>query len=214
MNRNFYNLIPKSKPARNTGYHLHGLVLPAYMLIIGGSGSGKTNILMLFITLSSGTFSKVVICVKNADEPLYNLLKSANEETEFYENGDIPDIKEFEGHKSSLIVFDDLVLEKDQSRIQQYFIRGRKFGITCIYISQSYYKIPKLIRINCRYIILKKLASAKDLKLIISEYNLNYNIDQILSLYNQATKDFTDFLLIDTQNNIFRMNFGDNNINT
>lgn len=205
--RNFYNLIPKDKPVKNTGYHIHGIELPTYMLIIGGSGSGKTNVLMQFIAASSGTFQKIVISVKNSDEPLYNLLANKAPDVEFYEGGEVPDIKDFEPYNSSLIVFDDLVLEKDQSSIQTYFIRGRKFGITCIYISQSYYRIPKLIRINCRYIIIKKLASVKDLKLIISEYNLNYNTDQILNLYDQATKDFTDFLLIDTKNNIFSKNF-------
>ena len=208
MIKNFYELIPKqSKSARNPGYEKHGLEVAFYMIIIGGSGSGKTNVLMSFIQLSSNTFSKIAICVKNADEPLYNLLQKKCEGIEFYENGDIPDMKDFEESTSSLIVFDDLVLEKDQSKISEYFIRGRKLGITCIYISQSYYKIPKIIRINCRYIILKKLSSNKDLKLIINEYNLNYNMEEILKLYEIATRDFTDFLLIDTKDNIFRKNY-------
>lgn len=207
MIRNFYNLIPKEKGIHNPGFSKHGLEIPFYMLIIGGSGSGKTNVLFQFLQASSGTFQKVVICIKNKEEPLYKLLEDKVEEIEFYENGDIPDIKEFEQYKSSLIVFDDLVLEKDQSKIMQYFIRGRKFGISCIYISQSYYKVPKLIRINCRYIILKKLSSVKDLKLIVSEYNLNYNVDEVLNVYNQATENFEDFLLIDTRNNIFQKNF-------
>jgi hypothetical protein len=206
MIKNFYNIIPKSKPARNVGYGLHGLELPMRMLIIGSSGSGKTNALMQFIQMSSGTFSKIVVCVKNSEEPLYKLLKSTSDSIEFFEDGSIPPISDFEEHESSLIVFDDLVLEKDQSEMSQYFIRGRKFGITCIYLSQSYYKIPKLIRINCRYIVIKKLSSIKDLKLIISEYNFG-NQSQIINIYNTATKDFTDFLLIDTQNNIFKKNF-------
>lgn len=207
MIKNFYSIIPKNKPAHNPGFHLHHLELPFYSIFIGGSGSGKTNALLQFIQMSSGSFQKIVICVKNADEPLYDLLKKKSEEIEFYEDGTIPDIKEFEESKSSLIVFDDLVLEKDQSKILEYFIRGRKLGITCIYLSQSYYKIPKTIRINCRYILIKKLSSSKDLKLIINEYNLNYDMKQILNLYEQATRDFTDFLLIDTKDNIFRKNF-------
>lgn len=207
MIKNFYEIIPKSKPVRNPGYDKHHLDLPAYIAIIASSGGGKTNVLLNFIELSTNTFSKIVICIKNADEPLYNYLADKCKDIEFYEGGDIPDLKEFEESSSSLIVFDDLVLEKDQTKIQEYFIRGRKLGITCIYISQSYYKIPKLIRINCRYIILKKLSSGKDLKLIISEYNLNYDMKQIMDLYEQATQQFTDFLLIDTRDNIFRKNF-------
>lgn len=210
MIKNFYEIIPRSKPSRNPGYEKHHLDLPAYIIIIGGSGSGKTNILLNLLQLSSNTFSKIVLCIKNSDEPLYNYIKDKCEGIEFYEGGDIPDLKEFEESSSSLIVFDDLVLEKDQRKIEEFFIRGRKLGkvgCTCIYISQSYYKIPKLIRINCRYIILKKLSSGKDLKLIINEYNLNYDMNQIMDLYEQATQQFTDFLLIDTRDNIFRKNF-------
>lgn len=205
--KNYYNLIPKSKPGHNPGYDQHGLELPAQILIAGGTGCGKTNILLNFLELSTNTFQKIVICIKNSEEPLYNFIKKKINDVEFYEDGQIPDMKEFEPFRSSLIVFDDLVLEKDQSKIAEYFIRGRKLGITCIYISQSYYKTPKIIRINCRYIILKKLSSCKDLKLIISEYNLNYDYDQIIDLYKDATIEFTDFLLIDTRLNLFKKNF-------
>lgn len=207
MIKNFYTEIKKEKPARNTGYKLHGLELPTRILVCSPSGTGKTNWLLNFLRLSSGSFSKIVISLKSSDEPLYNLLKKESEDIEFFEEGVIPPISDFDGHTSSLIVFDDLVLEKDQRLIQEYFVRGRKKGITCIYLSQSYYKSPKLIRINCRYIIIKRLASIKDLKLILSEYNLNQDIDSILSLYNEATQDFLSFLLIDTQNNKFTKNF-------
>jgi hypothetical protein len=211
MIKNFYSLIPKNKPSRNPGYAVHGLDIPFYGIIIGGSGSGKTNVLLQFLQAADTTFNRIAICVKTSDEPLYNLLKKKNDDIEFYENGEIPELDSFTD-KSSLIVFDDLVLEKDQSKIQQFFIRGRKKHVTCIYISQSYYKIPKLIRINARYIFIKKLVSIKDLKLILKEYSMTDNLENILNLYNESTKEFTDFLLIDTQNNKFTKNFNVNNI--
>jgi hypothetical protein len=177
------------------------------MIIIGGSGSGKTNVLLDFIHKSSGTFNRICICCRTRDEPLYDYLSLKSPEIEFYENGEIPDINEFGKENNNLVVFDDLVLQKDQSDIAEYYIRGRKKNITCIYLSQSYFKIPKLIRINCRYIILKKLSSIRDLKLILSEYSLDVNLNKITDLYNEATKDFTDFLLIDVNNNKFTKNF-------
>ncbi len=203
MIKNFYTLTKKKK-IRNPGYDKHGIELPCYMLIIGGSGSGKTNVLMQFITLSDNTFDKIVICLKSKEEPLYELLEKSVPEVEFREN-EVPDMDEFDGAKMSLIVFDDLVLDKDQTKIQEYFIRARKKNITCIYISQSYYKIPKLIRINARYILLKKLSSIRDLNLILSEFALQKK--ELLHEYELATKQFTDFLLIDIFNNSFRKNF-------
>jgi len=205
--KNFYSEIKKQKPVRNTGYKKTGIELPTRILVCSPSGSGKSNWVLNFLALNSGTFSKIVICVKNSDEPLYNLLREESDDVEFSEEGIIPPINDFKIHKSSCIVFDDLVLEKDQSKIGEYFIRGRKLGITCIYITQSYYRTPKIIRINCRYIIIKRLSSIKDLKLILSEYNLSTDINDVLQLYEESTKDFLSFLLIDTQNNIFNNGF-------
>jgi hypothetical protein len=203
---NYYKRIKKEE-AYNPKKDIHGLDIPFYMIIIGGSGSGKTNVLLDFIHKSSGTFNRICICCRTRDEPLYDYLSLKSPEIEFFENGEIPDINEFGKENNNLVVFDDLVLQKDQSDIAEYYIRGRKKNITCIYLSQSYFKIPKLIRINCRYIILKKLSSIRDLKLILSEYSLDVNLNKITDLYNEATKDFTDFLLIDVNNNKFTKNF-------
>jgi hypothetical protein len=92
-----------------------------------------------------------------------------------------------------------LVLEKDQTRIEQMFIRGRKIagGISIMYLTQSYFKVPKTIRINCTYIILKKLASTRDLNLILSDYNLGVTKDTLLELYKYCTRIKEDFMLLD-----------------
>ena len=50
--------------------------LPFRMLIIGGSGAGKTQTLMNMIRIMNGTFNNIHIITKNKDEPLYNYLKS------------------------------------------------------------------------------------------------------------------------------------------
>lgn len=208
--KNFYEIIPKEKKLRNPGYPYLQLDIPFQMLIVAPTGQGKTNIILNIIEKTScngGTFTKVVICCKTRDEPLYNFLSDKVPEVEFYEEGQVPDLKEFQGEPCSLIVFDDLVLMKDQSKINEHFIRGRKLHISVIYLTQSYFKTPKTIRINCRYIIIKKLSSKKDLKLLLSEYDLGIGLDEILQLYNNATQDFTSFLLIDTKTNTFKKNF-------
>lgn len=205
---NFYSLI-KKKSIHNPGYEKHGIELPFRMLIIASSGGGKTNTLLNLIDTMDQTFQRIVICLRSKEEPLYELLEKSTPEVEFIEvksNEDIPDLEYFEGSKSSLIVFDDLVLEKNQSKIENFYIRARKKNVSCIYLSQSYYKTPKLIRINARYIILKKLSSVKDLNLILSEFDLG-DKDKMLELYKESTQKFTDFLLIDTFNNSFKKNF-------
>jgi hypothetical protein len=113
-----------------------------------------------------------------------------------------------------LMIFDDLVNMKNQAPIIEYFIRGRKLagGISLIYLTQSYFLTPKTIRVNCDYVILKKLNSTKDLTYILREYNLGVDKKTLLKLYSEATRESSDFLLIDLQGpptERFRHNFLD-----
>jgi len=61
--------------SHNPNYKDHKLNLPFRMLIIGGSGAGKTQTLMNLICVMNGTFNNIHIMNKNRDEPLYNYLE-------------------------------------------------------------------------------------------------------------------------------------------
>ena len=106
------------------------------------------------------------------------------------------------GNKQILLVFDDQVAEKNQNKIEEYFIRGRKIGggITMCYLSQSFFAIPTLIRRQFNYVIILKLSGKGDLNLILSNYALGIEVDQIIDLYKNATKDKFNFLKIDIEN--------------
>ena len=120
---NFYDRIPKGmKPKyHNPKYKTHLIEIPFRMLIVGPSGSGKTNALLQILHAMSGTFNNIILCTKNSDEPLYNYLKEnvPSDCLSIQENGEIPNIDELEKSENvidqqTLIVFDDLVLKKDQ----------------------------------------------------------------------------------------------------
>jgi hypothetical protein len=110
-------------------------------------------------------------------------------------------------------VFDDQVAEKNQQKIEEYFLRGRKVagGITCIYLSQNFFGIPTLIRRQFGYVIILKLSGAKDMKQIIQNYSLGLDTNEIVKLYKDATKDKFNFLKIAVEerneNKIFSHNF-------
>ena len=133
----------------NPNYSTHGMSLPFRMLIIGSSGSGKTLTLANVLRAFSGTFQTITIVTKNKNEPIYEYLESKLGESglavvEGQEN--LPPLDGFDKKENHLIVLDDLVLDKNQKKIEEYFVRSRKVGCSCIYISQSFYAVPKMIR--------------------------------------------------------------------
>jgi len=97
-----------------------------------------------------------------------------------------------------LVVFDDQVNEKNQDIIKELMIRGRKIGkgLTLCYLSQSFFKIPKIVRLQFSHLILLKLSSNRDLNLILSDYCLGVNRDELATIYKNATQNKFNFLKI------------------
>ena len=190
------------------------------ILIIGSSGSGKTNLLMNYIKLSPNTFSHIHVVFKTF-EPLYELLKEKLAESHgvtFYDDiNKLPDLEKIQKEKGDqqLIVFDDQINEskKLNTKVAEYFIRGRKKNLTMFFISQSFFKIPKLIRQQMQYLCLLKMSSGKDLRLIVSDFALGLEIDQLQEIYKNATKEQFNFSKINIDegdaNKKFSLNFKD-----
>ena len=80
-------------------------------------------------------------------------------------------------------MFDDLVLSKDLSTVENYYIRARKLNCSVIFISQSYFRIPKIIRNNCSYIVLLKLSGNREVNLILSEFGLGVSKEEQTEIY-------------------------------
>ena len=66
----------------------------------------------------------------------------SDDECKFYESADdVPDHRELSSGKKNLMVFDDLLLEKQNTR-ESYYVRGRHSNVDCFYLAQNYFKLP------------------------------------------------------------------------
>ena len=203
----FYKSMPKKflLQSHNPNFKDHKLNLPFRMLIIGGSGAGKTQTLINLIRVMNGTFNNIHIITKNKDEPLYNYLESKVDNGLTITEGidSAPNLDEFDKKEQTLIVMDDLVLEKNQKQLEQYFIRARKLNCSLVYLSQSYFAVPKIKRLN----------TLQDLFRMMREYSLGVSKDVLVDLYQHSIQDNKqDFLLVDLDSepkDRFRFNFLD-----
>jgi hypothetical protein len=175
--------------------------IPARIGVIAPSGSGKTQWLLNFIAKSSDTNGHIIVVYKTS-EPLYEFLryKIGSKNITFYTKlTDLPNPNDLKfGKKQVLLVFDDQIAERNQAKIEEYFIRGRKIGggISMCYLSQNFFQIPPIIRRQFSYVIILKLSGSRDMKQIIQNYSLGLNPDDVVKLYKDATKEKFNFLKI------------------
>ena len=80
---------------------------------------------------------------------------------------DVPDPRDINTEDKNLMIFDDLLLER-QNKCKCYYIRGRNSNVDCFYLSQNYFKLCRqIIRENTNFICL----FPQDLKNINHIYN-------------------------------------------
>ena len=83
-----------------------------------------------------------------------------------------------------LIVFDDMIADMINNKrlnpiVTELFIRGRKLGIFIVFITQSYFKVPKDVRFNSAHFFIVKISSKREL--------------QQIALNHSSDIDFKDF---------------------
>ena len=144
---------------------------PYRILIIGGSGSGKTNALLNLIK-EQDDIDKIYLYAKDLSEPKYEFLikkcedagiKHLNDSNAFIECSNTMDdvyenIDDYNPNRKRkiLILFDYMIADimtnkKFQSMIKELFIRYRKLNISLVFITQSYFSVPKDVRLNSKF---------------------------------------------------------------
>jgi hypothetical protein len=208
---NWYEKIDKQfirKPKRDKNFSKH-LIEPCSMIsCIGGTGSGKSNALVNFLSLKNDAFHKIVIFSgSTTDEPLYSFLQNKIPELEMYNDiNELPSLDTYDdddkGHEK-LIVFDDFInlKKKEMTKINEFLTSGRKFGFTCFVMGQNYTSIPKIITRNSHYFIVFRLGDNTSINNIIRNHNTtDIKKDDFKKEYLKATEDKGDFFMIDLKN--------------
>ena len=187
-------------------------------MIIGGSGSGKTNALLNLIN-EQNDIDKIYLYAKDLSEPKYEYLiknrknagiKHLNDSNAFIECSNTMDdvyenIDDYNPSRKRkiLIVFDDMIADimtnkKFQSIIKELFIRCRKLNISLVFITQSYFSVPKDVRLNSTYYLIMKINNRKELQNIVINYSADIDYKDFLKIYRECKREPHSFLTTDT----------------
>lgn len=216
---NFYEQLPseyKGKKQNNPHLKLTHIALPAFILISGRTGSGKTNSVINYLSLTSrnrkGTWDKIVICCKNfSADPLYRFIKDKQPKlVDVYEvdSDGLPDPETYTGQGQILIIFDDLVNEKAyEPQINQFFKYGRKLGFSMAFLTQDYFKTNSFIRKNINYLWLFNLNSNTEKNNILRNYPFMIDYMNLFKELKQEDNKPSNFVNIDIMKAKARLNF-------
>ena len=78
------------------------------------------------------------------------------------------------------------------------FIRGRKLNISLAFIAQSYFTVPKNVRLNTTQFFITKIPNKRELQQIAINYSSNINTKDFANIYRTYTDQPYSFLVIDT----------------
>ena len=191
---------------------------PYRNLIIGGSGSGKTNTLLHLINEQKNS-DKIYLYAKDLSEPRYEYLirncenagiKHLNDSKAFIEcSNAMDDVHEninnynLNRKRKILIVFDDMIADimtnkKFQSIIKELFIRCRKQKISLVFITQSYFSVSKDVRSNSTHLLIMKINSKRELQNVATNHSADIDYKDFMKIYRECTKKPYSFLTIDT----------------
>ena len=102
-----------------------------------------------------------------------------------------------------LLVFDDMVADmidnkKLNSIVTELFIRGRKLNISLVFITQSYFKMPKDVRLNSNYFFIMKIPNQKELQQVALNHSSDIDSKGFIKIYKKCTAKPYSFLAVDT----------------
>ena len=87
-----------------------------------------------------------------------------------------------------LIFFDDMIADminnkKLNSIVTELFIRGRKLNISLVFITQSYFNVPKDVRLNTTHFFIMKIPNKWELQQIALNHSSDIDVKDILKIY-------------------------------
>ena len=96
------------------------------------------------------------------------------------------------------MIADIMSNEKFQAIIKELFIWCRKLNNSLVFIPQSYFSVPKNVRLNTTHYFIMKINNKRELQNITTNHSADIDYQDFKKIYRECTKEPYDFLTIDT----------------
>ena len=190
---------------------------PYRILIVGSSGSGKTNGLLNLIN-NQPDIDKIYLYANDPYEGKHQYLINKREKVGLDHFNDpkafieysndmqdaYKDIEDYNPGKNRkvLIVFDDMIADMINNKklnliVMELFIRGRKLNISIAFIMQSYFKVPKDVRLNSTHFFIMKIPNKRELQQIALNRSSDIDFSDFMKIFKKYTAKLYSFLVND-----------------
>ena len=101
-----------------------------------------------------------------------------------------------------LIVFHDMIADMISNNklnpiVTELFIKGRKLNISVVFITQSYFKVPRDVRLNSTHFFIMKIPNKRELQQIALKYSPDIDFKDFMKIYKTCTAKPYSFLVND-----------------
>ena len=96
------------------------------------------------------------------------------------------------------MIADMLSNKKLNPIVTELFIRRRNLNISLAFITQSYFAVPKNIRLNSTHYFVMKIPNKRELQQIAFNHSSDIDFQDFMNLYKKSTAKPYSFLVIDT----------------
>lgn len=174
---------------------------PFRWIVAGQTGAGKTNKIFEHILNGELRFDKLYLYARHLFQDKYKAL--VNYYADLAERLGVPldslievgtepeDIKspdELDEEKDNLVIFDDFIASPEANdRISDWFIRGRHANASIIYLTQSYFNMPKVMRLQASDTTVFKTNNSSELRAIYQRAASNMDFDDFLQEFKKQT---------------------------
>ena len=112
-------------------------------------------------------------------------------------------IEDYNPIKKRKVFFDDMMADMINNNklnpiVTKLFIGGRKLNISIVFITQSYFKAPKDVRLSSTHLLIMKIPNKRELQQIALNHSSDIDFKDFMNIYKKSTKEPYSFLVNDT----------------